>query len=223
MSELSSSVDKIYGRVRLMAINFEFMPGERINESKLSKTLGASRTPLREALNRLVAEGFLDFENGRGFFCRALSPEKILSLYEARVAIESEALRLAVTRASDEAIEELGAFIGKCEPAYLGSSSTKELVDLDEEFHMRVADLSGNKELVRILSNINARIRYVRCIDMEGRRAGTPEDHLQIIKMLKARDEEGAVKALRKHIVKRSEEATAAVKTAYSQLYVPAM
>ena len=222
MSELSSSVDKIYDRVRQMAINFEFMPGERINESKLSKTLGASRTPLREALNRLVAEGFLDFENGRGFFCRALSPDKILSLYEARVAIESEALRLAVERAADQEILDLETFVAECEPAYLSSRSARELVDLDEEFHMRVAGLSGNAELIRILTNINARLRYVRCIDMEDRREGVPADHLRILQMLKSRDEDGAVRALRKHIVKRSEEATAAVKTAYSQLYVPA-
>ncbi|MCG8490283.1 MAG: GntR family transcriptional regulator [Sneathiellales bacterium] len=223
MSELSSSVDKIYVRVRQMATNFEFMPGERINESSLSKELGASRTPLREALNRLVAEGFIDFENGRGFFCRALSPEKILSLYEVRAALESEALRLAIVRASDQDIDELEAFLRSCEPAYLSTSSTLELVDLDEEFHMRLVRLSGNGELERMLSNVNARIRYVRCIDMADRREGAPVHHQEIVKHLKTRNEEKTIAALRNHIVKRSEETTEAVKIAYSQLYVPAM
>ena len=55
-----------------MAAAFEFKPEERINESELSKKLGISRTPLREALNRLVAEGLLTAREGKGFFCRSL-------------------------------------------------------------------------------------------------------------------------------------------------------
>ena len=61
---MSTSVDQVYEQVRTMAANFEFKPAERINESVLSKKLGASRTPLREAMNRLVAEGLLVFEGG---------------------------------------------------------------------------------------------------------------------------------------------------------------
>ena len=65
---LGSNVDSIYQTVRAMAAAFEFKPEERINESDLSKRLGISRTPLREALNRLVAEGLLTVQEGRGFF-----------------------------------------------------------------------------------------------------------------------------------------------------------
>ena len=89
MNKVSSSVDRVYDRLRQMAADFEFKPDERINESALSTKLGASRTPLREALNRLVAEGFLTFQARRGFFCRPLSPSQILSLYEARIAVET--------------------------------------------------------------------------------------------------------------------------------------
>ncbi|MCV6547703.1 MAG: GntR family transcriptional regulator [Cohaesibacter sp.] len=221
MSGLSSSVDKIYSKVRQMAVNFEFMPGERINESALSKELGASRTPLREALNRLVAEGFLYFENGRGFFCRTLSPDKVQSLYEVRVAIESEAVRLAVTRASNEDIDDLEAFLEQSLPVYGKKDAAKDIVVLDEEFHLRLAMLSGNEELERMLANINARIHYVRCIDMVGRETKSSSDHRAIVNALRARDEEQAVAKLRKHITKRSEETTKAVRTAFSQLYVP--
>ncbi|MCV6576322.1 MAG: GntR family transcriptional regulator [Cohaesibacter sp.] len=221
MSGLSSSVDKIYSKVRQMAVNFEFMPGERINESALSKELGASRTPLREALNRLVAEGFLYFENGRGFFCRTLSPDKVQSLYEVRVAIESEAVRLAVTRASNEDIDDLEAFLEQSLPVYGKKDAAKDIVVLDEEFHLRLAMLSGNEELERMLANINARIHYVRCIDMVGRETKSSSDHRAIVNALRERDAEQAVAKLRKHITKRSEETTKAVRTAFSQLYVP--
>ncbi len=216
-----SSVDKVYDQVRMMATNFEFKPDERINEGALAGKLGTSRTPLREALNRLVAEGFLTFQNGRGFFCRSLDPDQILGLYEARQAIECEALRLAVSRATDDEIAEVITFLRETETAYSSASSSQHLVELDEAFHLRVVRMAKNHELERILANVNARIRYVRWIDMNERRGITPAAHVRIAEALAARDETLAVKELRDHIGKRSEEATEAVRTAYSQLYVP--
>jgi len=217
-----SSVDKVYDQVRTMATNFEFKPDERINEGALAAELGTSRTPLREALNRLVAEGFLTFQNGRGFFCRSLDPDHILGLYEARQAIECEALRLAVTRASDDEIAQVLTFLKDTETAYSSSSSAQELVELDEAFHLKIVRMAKNLELERILANVNARIRYVRWIDMSERRHITPAAHIRIASALAARDEELAVREFRNHIGKRSEQATQAVRTAYSQLYVPA-
>ncbi|MEZ5811975.1 MAG: GntR family transcriptional regulator [Rhizobiaceae bacterium] len=217
-----SSVDKIYDQVRAMATSFEFKPDERINEGDLANRLGTSRTPLREALNRLVAEGFLNFHNGRGFFCRSLDPERILALYEARQALECEALRLAVERASDEEIAGLLTFLTDTEAAYSSSSSPQELVELDEAFHLAIVRMARNVELERLLANVNARIRYVRWIDMSERRGITPAAHVRIAEALAARDEQRAVAELRAHIGKRSEEATEAVRIAYSQLYVPA-
>jgi DNA-binding GntR family transcriptional regulator len=63
-----SVVDRVYEQLKAMSVSFELKPGERLNEGKLAKRLGVSRTPLREALNRLNTEGFL----GKGFFCREL-------------------------------------------------------------------------------------------------------------------------------------------------------
>jgi DNA-binding GntR family transcriptional regulator len=57
-----------------MSVSFELKPGERLNEGEPAKRLGVSRTPLREALNRLNTEGFLRFTPGKGFFCRELRP-----------------------------------------------------------------------------------------------------------------------------------------------------
>ena len=132
MGKTGSSVDRVYKEVRRMASNFEFKPDERINESALSSELGASRTPLREALNRLVAEGFLTFQNGRGFFCRSLSPGRILDLYEARQAIECEALHRSVERASDEDLREVADYLDETEPHYGNPDMAIEVLDMDE-------------------------------------------------------------------------------------------
>ena len=222
MTTHQSRVDEVYDQVRVMATRFEFKPDERVNEGALAAKLGTSRTPLREALNRLVAEGLLTFQKGRGFFCRSLDPDQILALYEARQAIECEALRLAVSRASDDEVAKVMNFLEETEAAYSGSSSAEALVELDEDFHLRLVRMARNPELERILANVSSRIRYVRWIDMSERRGITPAAHVRIVEALAARDEARAVDELRSHIGKRSEEATQAVRTAFSQLYVPA-
>ena len=227
MNKHISSVDKAYKRLREMAVAFEFKPEERLNESVLAVQLGASRTPLREALNRLVAEGFLTFKMGRGFFCRALSPTRISELYEARQAIETEAVRRAVARAKDAEIEALGEYLDKIEPDYESCADLSKLLEMDEEFHHRLAELAGNAELINMLDNINGRIRYVRLINLEILRsapkskAGQLSAHRRIVEAVASRDEGAAIKAIRGHIERRREETAEAVRIAFSKLYVP--
>ena len=88
-------VEALYIRLKERAVNFEFRPGERINEGAIARELDASRTPLREALNRLVAERLIAFRPGQGFFCRALDSRTIFELYEMRAVIEVAAVRRA--------------------------------------------------------------------------------------------------------------------------------
>ncbi len=221
MGKERSSVDMVYDQVRGMAANFEFKPQERINEGQLAKELGTSRTPLREALNRLVAEGFLTFRNGRGFYCRSLDPSSILDLYQARQAVECEGLRLAIDRAREPELATVKEFLIKIEPRYTGNAAADILVELDEEFHMRMIELSGNRELEKILANLNARSRYIRWVDMDNRRSVTPAAHLRIIEAMQRRDLEQALADMRGHIARRSEEASDSVRRAFSQLYVP--
>ncbi len=225
MAKRESNVDRVYEDLRRMAANFAFKPDQRINESDLAARLGASRTPVREALNRLVAEGFLTFRSGRGFFCRSLSPQYILDLYEARVAIECEGLRLACMRAETGEIGALARFLDDSETQY----ATGEVIDvlaIDEEFHLRLCALSGNGELSRLLRNLNDRIRYVRLIDLQRKREAEPRPaghraHRTILAALAERDAARADAALRGHIERRREQATEAVRIAFSQLYVP--
>ncbi|MGR3290361.1 MAG: GntR family transcriptional regulator [Paracoccaceae bacterium] len=209
MGKKQSSVDRAYAQLRHMAVNFEFKPEERLNESALSARFGASRTPLREALNRLVAEGLLTFKNGSGFYCRSLNPTRVLELYEARVAIESEVVIRAIERASDLEIQALLPYINDTEHTYDTTSDLSLLLEMDEEFHIRLAEMCNNAELVRILQNINDRIRYVRLINLkilyksgttpvnEGARLSA---HRKIIEAIAQRDTPSAVEAMRRHI-----------------------
>lgn len=230
MKKSDSNVDRVYETLRRMAADFEFKPDERINESALSSRLGASRTPLREALNRLVAEGFLTFSAGRGFFCRSLSPQKILDLYEARVAVEAETARLAASRASEQALAELVDYLDQTQPGYDLCDDPAELLTMDEAFHMKIAETCQNEVLVAMLRNLNDRVRYVRLINLQSLQSSKPVPardsarlsmHREILNAIVNRDETGAARAMRTHIERRREEATQAVQIAYSRLYVP--
>ena len=221
VATLASNVDSIYQTVRAMAAAFEFKPEERINESDLSKRLGISRTPLREALNRLVAEGLLTVQEGRGFFCRSLVPEQIVHIYELRQAIESETVMRAVERASDAELTDLKNHLDDIAAKYVSTSSAREIVELDEAFHLRIAELSKNGELVRALENLNEQIRYVRWISMRSKIDITKSVHEEIINAMLARDVATSVARMRAHIEKSTDEAKETVRTAYSQIYVP--
>src|SRR5882672_10806283 len=103
--------EHIYERLKTMAITFAIRPDARVNEVELSKALNVSRTPLREALNRLMVEGFLTRAPNKGFIGRPLDAKQIYDLYELRAALETGIARLACERASDEDLAELEDFV----------------------------------------------------------------------------------------------------------------
>lgn len=225
MNEKLVTVQRAYDRLKQMAANYDFKPDSRINEVALAKQFEISRTPLREALNRLVAEGFLISRSGKGFFCRSLVPGEIMDLYEARAAIEGEAARLAAERSNPEDVEELVRFLENSRAEYQPGTPPVNLVRLDEEFHLRLAALSGNAEMVRLLENVNGRIHYVRQIDLmtlcdtQGAEFVTTEPHRKILEAVRQRDPEGAEKQMRAHIERRLEAITQNVRDAFAELY----
>jgi DNA-binding GntR family transcriptional regulator len=209
--------ESLYLGVKEMAIQFTFKPGEKINEAALARALGASRTPLREALNRLVAEGFLELIQGRGFFCRDLKPREMFELYQFRGVLEAAAVRLACEQATEQEMAELADFLERTGPDE-GGRSSQELVALDESFHEQIMALSRNTQMIRTLENINARIKYFRWVDMDSKRRETQSEHRAIVEALMARDAEQAVAHMNEHISRRLDQITAAVKESFSRI-----
>ncbi|MFZ1815036.1 MAG: GntR family transcriptional regulator [Rhizobiaceae bacterium] len=212
-------VEALYARVKEMAVNFGIRPGERINEVALARELEASRTPLREALNRLVAEQLLDFQPGKGFFCRDLDPAAIYDLYELRETLECTCVRKACERASDIAINALREELYRNGLTYSGRT-IGEVTAFDEAFHLGIAALSGNMEFVRQLTQVNERIRFIRWVDMSSRVLETKGEHKRIMQAIEARDADAAVERMQSHIVKRMDQVVAAVREGYSSIYV---
>ncbi|MCW6506952.1 GntR family transcriptional regulator [Lichenifustis flavocetrariae] len=200
-------------------VRFDFRPGEHLNEGAIARDFGVSRTPVREALSKLVVAGFIDHEPGQGFFRRQLDPKEIFDLYELRQQIEVGAVRLAVERATPQALAELDAFLARSMAA-TPDCSVDALVDLDEQFHQSLVKLSGNGEMLRCLQGINARIRFVRWIDMRGRRDVTQGEHRAVLDAIAARDSLRGCELMNKHVQRRLEQIVERVRESYGRIYV---
>jgi len=211
-------VKALYERLKEMTVNFGVRPGEHLNEVALARALDASRTPLREALNRLVAERLIEFRPGKGFFCRDLDVRSIYDLYEVRQVLECAAVRLACQRASDAAIAALKDALYANGLSWVGKT-IREVTEADEAFHLGIAEASGNAEFAQQLRHINERIRFIRWVDMSSRVLETKNEHRRIMQAIEARDADTAAELMRGHIVKRMDQVAASVKEGYANIY----
>lgn len=212
-------VNDVYALLKDMAVTFQVRPGERINEVALSRELQVSRTPLREALNRLVTEHLIEFRPGAGFFCRALDAKTIFELYELRAILEVAAVRLACARGSEEGFAALRKQLFDS-GLKTENRTIAEVTEGDEAFHIAIARIAGNEELVRQLGQINDRIRFIRWVDMAARVGTTKGEHVRILESLEARDADTAAAVMQGHIEKRMDQIVDAVKEGYSNIYM---
>lgn len=210
----------IYTRLKAMTVGFDIRPGARLNEVALARDLGVSRTPLRESLNRLVAERLIDFKPGTGFICRELDPQAIYDLYELRCALECAAVRLACMRASDDALAAINADL-HATGLNADGLTIAQATERDEAFHIAIARATGNAALVADLERINDRIRFIRWINMAARITASKAEHLAIANALLARDADRAEQVLRAHITQRMDQVVDAVKEGLSSIYMP--
>ncbi|WP_454749046.1 GntR family transcriptional regulator [Ciceribacter selenitireducens] len=219
VTDQESAVKRSYRMLQEMVLSFEIKPGERINESELSKKLGVSRTPLREALNRLASENFVDFVTAKGFFRKEIKTREIYDLIELRIALEVAGAKLASKNASDEAIEELFDFMQEIHN--IRAMPLAYVVSLDEKFHETLAGLSGNGELLAALRSVNVRIRPIRYLAVDPERMTLGElQQKEICIALKNRQVERLEELLTVHIYRSLTEVEQAVRELYGKIYV---
>lgn len=216
-----TAMSRSYDSLRNLILTYEIKPNERINEVELAKRFGVSRTPIREALNRLVVERLLQFEPVVGFFRPKISAKEIINLYELRVILETEGVRLATQRAEDSEICELIDYWTESYKNRKNATKADVIVN-DETFHERLVGLSHNEELVEALRRLNARIHFIRWADSSGE--GLHEEsylkHLELLEVLRLRDEQNTIETLRHIIVKRQEELADILKEGAAKLYI---
>lgn len=218
----ADSVRKVYDEVRRMTTDFELRPESRINEVELAHRFSVSRTPVREALNRLVIEGLITLVPNKGFYCRSLTKEEIFNLFEVRAGLEHIAAKSAIKRASDEALSAIAQRWEDVEDK-ADLKQSQDVAILDEAFHEQIAAASNNAELLHALRLINVRLRFARRIVIEMRdRDGVFSDHWRIAQALRMRNTTKACEILEKHIMLSRDDALKVAREGFARIYAGA-
>lgn len=201
MSDTKPSSHDVYSHLREMILNFELYPGSRVTEQELASLFGVSRTPVRGALQRLEAEGYLTIQPKQGCYIRALDIAELTQYYQVRIALEMYSLELACTYMPDAKLKEL-AEAWDPDKQHERSDNPEEMEARDESFHMALAEGGGNMALVEYLADINRRIRIIRRLDFTngGRIDKTYEEHHTLCMHLLARNLARAQALMREHI-----------------------
>jgi DNA-binding GntR family transcriptional regulator len=193
---------RAYGQIKHLILCNEIMPGQKLSHQQLSERLGVSRTPVREALTRLVQEGYVSFLPKRGFTCKEIRLQEAEELYELREALEAFAVEKAVEGSTEEALEQLKNKM-QIYGRDVGNRFTRERLVYDQDVHLAIARMSGNETLHNMLSHVFERIVLKRRTDgIYDAARGTlaHQEHLALFAAMERRDTADAVAIMRSHI-----------------------
>lgn len=176
----------------------EFRPGDRLVESELAERLGVSRTPIREALQRLETQGVLA-RDGRSLMVASLDHDQLGELYVVRAELEGLAARLAAQHAAPEEIRVLWDMIRR-DREVVGRPDV--LARANKRFHRQIHLASHNRYLIQQLEMVHRSMALLATTSLaaEGRGPKALEEHETIVRAIEARDGEAADAAIRQHI-----------------------
>jgi DNA-binding GntR family transcriptional regulator len=182
----------------------DFGPGARLVESELAERIGASRTPVREALQRLETQGMLT-RDGRSLIVASLDHTQLAELYTVRAELEGLAARLAARHATNEEITVLRQMVAD-DRALLGGDP-RALSRANKRFHRLIHLASHNRFLVQQLDLVHRSMALMATTSFaaEGRDAAALGEHALIVEAVAAHDGDAAYTALRGHISKAYE------------------
>jgi DNA-binding GntR family transcriptional regulator len=205
-------------------VHWHYPPEHRLTEEELCKRFQVSRSPIREALRVLAADGFLKRMPNRSYVVKQYSVEEVEELYEVRQALELYTVeRLAdkeLPRHHQAELEDLRRTWTELlnEP----SKRPEEFAILDTLFHDTLANILGNKSLLRNLRSINERLTLFRMLDFENhsRAEQTCRQHLEIVDRILAHDRSGARAAMQSNIEEGRNNVRTVIKDALARAYL---
>lgn len=195
-ANVSGRAQDVYDRLREEIISLRLLPGERVSERALETMLGSSRTPIREALLRLEGEGLINRQE-RGHRVAPIELAEVMEAFECREHLEAAVAQLACERASPADIDAIQAILD----AGLGDDTTATWFAIGTDFHVKLAELSGNRFLVRAITDVLTRIERARWImaSVPNARAEAHDEHSHILRLIKAKRADDAAEALALH------------------------
>jgi DNA-binding GntR family transcriptional regulator len=168
--------------------NFDILPGEAIVEQDISNRLNISRTPVREALKQLEADGLVYHIRQKGTFFSGVTNNDIEEIFELRLILESAAIDYAVKNLDDETLSNIRQDI-----INLGTNTNiEDYFELDRNLHQRIVYSMHNFRISRVFDQLSKQIGYLRRLSSRtpDRLVRSQQEHLNIINAIIARDSE---------------------------------
>jgi len=206
---IASVVDQVYAAIRERISSGSLPRGARVHQEDLALELGVSRTPVREALRRLAAEGLVEMRTNRGARVADVDQVGMRSSYEARTVIEPGAARLAAGRRLEEPLARMRAAVAAQRRSL---RNVQRSFEANREFHLALAEASGNEFLVQFAERLwIARIGetiYERQVETQERMLLDVREHEQIIEAIEAGDGRRAESLVRRHLTDAMKRST---------------
>jgi GntR family transcriptional regulator, rspAB operon transcriptional repressor len=188
-----SGTDEAYGTLKRRILLCELVPGEELREAALADSTGFGRTPIREALRRLVQEGFVEVRPRQGYRVSPITLASVHDVFELRLLLEPAAVELAIQRAPREAIEALHDLAHR---RYVhGDQDSYERFIVDNlELHVRIAESTGNQRLALMLRNLLEEMQRLYFLSLDARDSSTEQmhEHHELYDAMLAGDAESA-------------------------------
>ena len=200
MMEKDSLKDKVYKILLSKILMNELKPGTPLDEMKLCQQLNVSRTPLREALNRLERQNFVEMIPKRGARVCTLSLDSMINLFKVRKVVEPALLKIACSTIQNHA-DDLQFFKNEMRKA-MEASDTKALTKLDYEFHAFLYEQSENSHLIFLMSYITNHSRQIRSqkTETDARILEAAREHIEMIELMESGEFEKVCELMRRHI-----------------------
>jgi DNA-binding GntR family transcriptional regulator len=204
--ERKSLSNQVFEQMKEMIVRGEIPAGKRMIESEIAESMGISRTPVREAVHKLEAEGLLNPLPKGGYVVRGLGISDIEETFEIRSILESFASYLAAQRHSKKEIVPLEEKMEEFQ-RNLDKHDLKELARVNTEFHELLYDLSKSQRLVKMIHNLRDEIYFLRNIILQSADMAhlSNKDHREIIKAIKKGEAKKVERLVKDHILRGKE------------------
>jgi DNA-binding GntR family transcriptional regulator len=202
----NSMHDEVAAQLRDRIFAGELMPGTFLDEARLAEQLEISRTPLREALKVLTAEGLVRHEPRRGCFVNEVTEQDLDQIFPVIALLEGECAREAATNASDADLQALEVLHDKLQK-HAKARRINDYYAANFAIHEAIITLADNRWLAQVIGDLRKIVKLARMQQLHapGRLDQSLSEHLAVFAALKARDPEGAEAAMRTHLTRQRE------------------
>jgi DNA-binding GntR family transcriptional regulator len=207
-------IEAAYRKIKQMLLEQKFAPGQRLVNSDLAEILNMSRTPIINALNRLVQDGFIGFEGFRGFYVRPIDVQEVWDAFGVREALEVYAVEQAIKLSHTQDMVDLEEKL-RIHAEYKPHYYTRRKFILDSEFHLHIATMAKNQILRWLLKrNFEHIFLRARLDNYDPRRMlSSAQEHHELVERMKKKDILGSVERVRSHIQKARDEVVRCLST----------